>query len=290
MKNLLRETLGNPGKMIRSALMLLTAGEYDQAQRPELISSAAALEMVHTSSLILDDMIDDSPLRRGRPTVQQVYGKPIALCSGDYLLVAAVSRLYDKGYLRSARELMEVIQIACDGEMIQHEHKGDVHVTRDAYYQCISRKTAALFRMACSMACSITDKEEVYRCNMEELGECIGLMFQIRDDLLDWTRQEEEIGKPINEDFTEGVYTLPAIYTFAQKEYGDRLRVFAEREALSQEEQAQVRSLVTQAGGVAYAREELCSLGQKAEALLHTLEDGTYTQALSDLVRLLEEE
>lgn len=290
MKRLLQETLEHPGKMIRSTLMLLTAGEYDQTRRQELICSAAAVEMIHTSSLILDDMIDDSPLRRGRPTVQLKYGKPIALCSGDYLLVATVSRLFDRGYLQSARELMEVIQVACDGEMVQHENKGNVHVTRDAYHQCISGKTAAFFRMACRMACRITGREGAYQSTMEDFGQCIGLMFQLRDDLLDWTRQEQDIGKPINEDFTEGIYTLPAIYTFAQRDYGDRLRAFAQRESLSREEQEQVRSLVSQAGGIDYARSHLRELSRKATELLDTLVDGPYTQALRELVALLEEE
>ena len=86
MKTLLRSVADNPGKMIRSRLMLLAAGERADGHWDELVATAAALEMVHSSSLILDDMIDDSDLRRGKPTVQKQYGKPIALCSGDYLL------------------------------------------------------------------------------------------------------------------------------------------------------------------------------------------------------------
>ncbi len=112
MKTILRSVAENPGKMIRSRLMLLAAGEHGEAYRDELTATAAALEMIHSASLILDDMIDDSPLRRGMPTVQMQYGKPIALCSGDYLLTTAFRSLTDSGFTASAAELMDARQRA----------------------------------------------------------------------------------------------------------------------------------------------------------------------------------
>ncbi len=140
MKTILRSVAENPGKMIRSRLMLLAAGEHGEAYRDELTATAAALEMIHSASLILDDMIDDSPLRRGMPTVQMQYGKPIALCSGDYLLTTAFRSLTDSGFTASAAELMDAVQAACDGEMIQHENRRNVRVSEQAYWDAVRGK------------------------------------------------------------------------------------------------------------------------------------------------------
>ena len=288
MKALLRSVAENPGKMIRSRLMLLIAGECGEAHRDELIATAAALEMIHSSSLILDDMIDDSPLRRGKPTVQMQYGKPIALCSGDYLLVTAFSSVLDRGYPESARELMEAVQAACDGEMIQHENRWNVGVGEQAYWAAIRGKTAYAFLMACRVACRITKRPAEEKKALEEYGLTLGMMFQLRDDLLDWTEEEAALGKPVNEDFAEGVYTLPAIFAFTREGFGDRLRALAVKKTLSAEERMLSRQIIRDAGGVAYAEERLKTMGAAAEAALQAVPESPCRDAMTGLVRLLE--
>ena len=288
MKQLLREFAENPGKMLRTVLMLMAAGDYAPEKRDELHATAAALEMIHGSSLILDDIIDDSPLRRGRPTVQKRYGKPIALCSGDYLLVTAFGWLYDRGFCHTIRDLTEAVQAACDGEMIQHENLRNVHVSEEAYLEAVRGKTAYAFLIACRMACRITGKGERERKALEEFGMLLGTMFQLRDDLMDWTEEETRLGKPVNEDFAEGVYTLPAIFTFSRHGYGDRLRALAEKEALSAEDRLEARRTVREAGGIAYADEYLKQLGRRAEGLLDVLPASRYVEEMRTLVSLLE--
>ena len=207
MKKLLKEVVENPGKMLRTTLMLLAAGDAASGHRDELFATAAALEMIHASSLILDDMIDDSPLRRDKPTVQKQYGKPTALCSGDYLLVTAFAWLMDQGWVSSARELMDAV----------HENLHCADVREEAYLAAIRGKTAYAFLAACRIGCRITGKTAFEKRTLEEFGELLGIMFQLRDDLLDWTAEESRLGKPVNEDFAEGVYTLPAIHVFSQE-------------------------------------------------------------------------
>ena len=287
MKRIIKDVMGNPGKMIRPVMMLLAAGEYEEICRDELLSAAAAVEMIHSSSLILDDMIDDSPLRRGKPTVQHVFGKGIALCSGDYLMVAAISDLYDRGYPAAARELMEVIQIACDGEMIQNENVGNIHVRREDYEKAIGGKTAYFFRSVCGMACRITGKSESVKKNLEEFGEILGTVFQIKDDLLDWTREESEIGKPINEDFSEGIYTLPAIYTFSKEGYGEKLKEYAVKDSLTKKDLHEIRRIVREAGGIKYTEAYLRELCKRAEELIDTLPASDYPQKTADAMRYL---
>ena len=115
-------------------------------------------------------------------------------------------------------------------------------------------------------------------------------MFQLRDDLLDWTAEESRLGKPVNEDFAEGVYTLPAIHVFSQEGPGNRLRALAAKKHLSEEERLEARRLVAEAGGIAYTADYLKRLGARAGELLDCLPAGPYTAAMRDLVRMLEAE
>ena len=290
MKRLLTDVVKTPGKMIRTKLMLLAAGNCPPDRQDELLSAAAALELIHSSSLILDDLIDESPLRRGKPTVQKQYGKPIAVCSGVFLLTTALAWLTDMGYEVSARELMDAVQATCDGEMIQHENRGNVGVSTGAYFDAIRGKTAYAFSTACKMACRIAGRGEQESRALEEFGMLIGLMFQLRDDLLDWTMEEEQLGKPVNEDFADGVYTFPAICSFSDSRCGDRLRKLAEKKKMSMLELQEARHIVADAGGVACTAAYLKKLGSQADTLLDVLPDDRNTDAMRALVRLLEVE
>lgn len=288
MRELLLYSLENPGKMIRSRLMLLIAGAYDAAQRNELLSSAAAVEMVHTSSLILDDIIDDSALRRGRPTVQAVYGKPIALCGGDTLMAAGINLLLERGYPRMASEIIDIIENACAGEMLQHLQKKNVDVTEEAYLAAIRGKTAYAFRGSCRMSALAVGRSEEQCSDSARFGECVGMMFQIRDDLLDWTMDEEQLGKPSNLDFSEGIYTLPALFAFRSEKYGDRLRQLAAQKVLSAQDLMEVRRIVEESGGIERTVEYLRGLGAEAYGLLEKL-SGSQTEAIRSLVDALTE-
>ena len=290
MRRLLTDVVNTPGKMIRTKLMLLAAGDCPTDRQDELLSAAAALELIHSSSLILDDLIDDSPLRRGKPTVQKQYGKPIAVCSGIYLLMTVFAWLADLGYEVTARELMDAVQATCDGEMIQHENRGSVDVSKEAYFDAIRGKTAYAFSTACKMACRIVGRGERESRALEEFGLLIGNMFQLRDDLLDWTMEEAQLGKPVNEDFADGIYTLPAICSFSDPRCGGRLRSLAEKKGMSASELQEARRIVADAGGVAYTAACLKKLGSQADALLDALPDDRNTDAMRALVRLLEVE
>lgn len=280
---LLSETMENPGKMIRPVVLLLAAGEYEKEQRDELIAAAAASEILHTSTLVLDDMLDSSPLRRGKKTIYAEYGSNVALYVGDYLLVRAYSYLLDKGYGYEASILMSVGQTACDGEMIQHENLHNASVRMEDYLAAISGKTACFFKGICTMASYITKKDEKTKAVLEEFGETLGMMFQIRDDLLDWQGRTEMTGKPANEDFLEGIYTMPAIYTFAAREYGVRLKAIAEKGDKTDEDVREAVKLVKESGGIAYTEDHLAGLRKKADVIISSLPSDSYTEALKKL-------
>ena len=158
----------------------------------------------------------------------------------------------------------------------------------DAYWDAVRGKTAYAFLTACRMACRITGRPAAEKQALEEYGLTVGMMFQLRDDLLDWTEEEAKLGKPVNEDFAEGVYTLPAIRTFACGEAGARLRALAEKESLSAEERALSRQIVRDAGGIAYAEARLKEMGEKAAKALTVLPESPYREAMNGLRCLLE--
>ena len=282
------ETVTNPGKMVRPKVMLMVAGDYPSDTRDELLCSAAAIEASHTASLVLDDMVDGAAMRRGAPTVYANNGADVALYVGLSILMGAQEYVLERGYARTAEAIAHTVQVMCDGEMLQHDSRRNVDVEEKALLAAIRGKTASLFERACTLACQITRKDEAYTSAMARLGECLGIMFQIRDDLLDWTASEEQAGKPVNEDFASGIYTLPAVYALSQEGYGDRLRALAQKPTLSAEDLVTARELVLEAGGIAYAHEILGGLAADARTCIDAHLGGIYAEGLRVLVDLLE--
>ena len=284
LEKILSESMEAPGKMVRPVVLFLAAGEYDKERRDELIASAAAAEIMHTATLILDDFIDRSDMRRGRKTVYAEYGDNVAVLAGDYLLIRAFSYLFEKGYTYEAGVIMSVCHKACDGEMFQHDNLRNTSVGIEDYLTAIRGKTALFFRGMCQMACHITDKDERTSALYEEFGETLGMMFQIRDDLLDWQGRTEDIGKPAHEDFSEGIYTMPAIYTFSTAGYGEKLKDIACKESLSDEDIKEAVRLVKDSGGIARTEEYIEGLRKKADDLISALPPDRYTEALKKMV------
>lgn len=284
---ILHESVENNGKMLRPILMLLIAGTYDEACREELLATAAAYELGHTASLILDDVIDGASIRRGTASVQSSYGVPVALCSSDYLLMAAQGYLLQEGYDRSAAEMARLVRVMCSGEVLQYEHLHDCATTIDTYLAVAKRKTASLFESCCGLAALITGKPDDCVASLRSFGETLGIMFQVRDDLKDWTDDEQHAGKPVNEDFAEGIYTIPTIHAFADETVGNQLRRLAALEHPTNEELAEARRLVTQAGGIAFARDYLKDLAVQAVGALSVLPEGPHRDALQGVVRMV---
>lgn len=282
---ILRSNVANTGKMLRPILMLLVAGTYDEACRDELLATAAGYELGHTASLILDDVIDGAALRRGQPSVQASFGVPTALCSSDYLLMAAQGYLLQEGYVRSAAEMARLVRVMCAGEMLQFEHLHDCGATLESYLAAAKRKTASLFESCCGLAAVISGKPDECVASMRAFGETLGVMFQVRDDLKDWTDDEKSAGKPVNEDFATGIYTIPAIHAFASEELGGRLRALAAIEQPSREDLAETRQIVEEAGGIAFAQQYLEELAAQAADKLSVLPQGPHKDALQSVIR-----
>ncbi|MCR5353506.1 MAG: polyprenyl synthetase family protein [Clostridiales bacterium] len=290
MKKLLYENTENAGKMIRPFLSLLAAEDYKAEQREKLLWSAAAGEILHIASLLLDDIIDEAGTRRGRQSVQAQYGKPAALCAGNYLVATSYFCLVDRGYTDTARDLMTVTQLVCDGEMIQDENKFNMDITEQTYIRSISGKTASAFSFCCGTSSRISGHDEKTQKTMADIGSTVGLMFQIRDDIFDFIKDEKTLGKPACGDFKNGIYTLPAIFAFKNGKYADELKSLAEkRGSLTLQELERTKNAVISSGGVEYAENYIEKLSLKAYSALDSLPDTKYMSALRILVKALRE-
>ncbi len=208
------------GKRLRPAFTILggTFGEYD---REVIIPVAAALEVIHMATLIHDDIIDDAKLRRGKETVHSVLGKDVAVYAGDFLLARAFMLIADHVGLEMMKQVAKASAYICDSEIAQNEQRFDADVSVKQYLKRIGGKTAALFAISLYMGAYKAGCPKKLVNKLGVLGNNIGMAFQIVDDILDLTGNQQKVGKPLLSDAAQGVYTLPIIYAL-RSEYRDR--------------------------------------------------------------------
>jgi len=207
---LLDYSLKSGGKIIRPALTLLSGKLYHY--NPDiLLPMATATEVLHVATLVHDDAIDKSPVRRGRPTVYEVWGEDKAVLLGDYLFAKAGEFTAATQNLRVIKLFAETLRIISTGELDQIFKAFNLKQTYEQYIQRISRKTAALFILATESGTALSEAPEASIKIMNEYGYNLGIAFQIVDDILDFISTEENIGKPVGSDLAQGTLTLPSM-------------------------------------------------------------------------------
>lgn len=273
----LETLLGAPGKMLRARLLLRCAAVGPDAveQHERLCGMAALIELTHLASLIHDDVIDDAKLRRGRPSVQGQYGKDTAVYAGDFLISRVFSWGAREGLLDAVERLALTVEEMCLGEIGQAQCRFREDVTVEDYYTNIRGKTAALFRTACGLGAAEAGCTDGVIDRLERFGETLGIVFQIRDDLLDFSG-DRTAGKEVHKDFRDGIYTLPVLMALRSREGRAALlplmRESRER-ALTGEELWEMEAAVIRLGGVEETWRELHGCIAVGEALLDALED-----------------
>lgn len=210
MSELLEYVLQAGGKRMRPAITLLAGNIYPHSHSLPVIM-AAAVELLHVATLIHDDTVDNSPLRRGRRTVTDVWGKDVAVLLGDYVFATSAVFVCDTNNVRVIRRFSETLMDLSSGE-IQEYFSGNYSApSRMEYESCIYKKTASLFQTASETGAILTDAPEDVVSALKRYGYNIGMAFQVIDDILDVTGNSQEIGKPVGNDLLQGVLTLPAI-------------------------------------------------------------------------------
>jgi geranylgeranyl pyrophosphate synthase len=210
LSELLDYSLKSSGKRVRPILTLLCGKLYDY-DPDYLLPMATAVEILHTATLVHDDAIDNSPMRRGRPTVYDIWGEEEAILLGDYLFAEAGALTATTQNLRVIKLFAETLKTISSGELNQSYYAFNLEQNRQQYIQRVSQKTASLFSMATESGAALSQAPEESIQVLIEYGHNLGIAFQIVDDILDFTSTEEELGKPAGSDLAQGTLTLPAM-------------------------------------------------------------------------------
>ena len=270
---------GRSGKMMRPILTLLVAKEFGTVA-PASLNAAISLELLHTASLVHDDVVDEAGERRGQASVNSTYGNQVAVLLGDYLLSLSLAQAAQTSNIEAVRIISRLGGTLSEGEIFQLENIGKEELSESAYFYIVKRKTAALFS-ACAQLGAITSgagEQEVEKAH--RLGEIIGVCFQIRDDIFDYYKAD--IGKPTGNDLREGKFTLPAIYAITNHP-SERMKELVKRVKKLQATDAEIEEIIEftkQHGGIEYAEQKMVELCNEALQLLSDFKNESIREAL----------
>ena len=291
----LQDALSLSGKLIRPKLLLQCGmlGPHWQAKTERLYLLAAMVELVHAASLIHDDIVDNAPYRRGKPSVQSKYGKKAAVYAGDFIIArihyhAALNQLNE-----TAAVLSKTIEAMCSGEIGQAACSYKEDVTTEEYFFNIQGKTGALFKAACTIGAAETGCPEAAVNTLAAFGENFGCIFQLKDDILDFTSSQTVQGKKVHKDFRSGVYTFPVLMAMRHPEGREAILPYMRDNAkrrLTNKEIAAMEAAVVRFGGIEAAYEKVRHLVGISRALIAELgrSGGVNSALLVGLEKLLD--
>lgn len=278
------EMINGGGKLLRPAYCLLFS-RFQDTDREKMIALAAAIETLHTATLIHDDIIDKSPTRRNQVTIQKQFGPDTAVYAGDYLFVVCFKLLaHYASSLRSIQQDSGSLEKILKGELDQMATRYQTQITINDYLKQVSGKTGQLFALSCFIGAYESGGTTNFAKTAEKIGMNIGIAFQLLDDILDYTSDGETLGKPVYEDVRSGVYSAPLILAM-QRDRQAFLPLLVKKEHISDTEMIQLRDLVIKYEGVKQAYTMAQQRTDLATAGLQKLPAGA---ARDDLIRLTE--
>lgn len=273
------------GKRLRPMLTLGCASllGYDGTRHHRL---AAAVEFIHTATLLHDDVVDASGLRRGKATANALYGNPASVLVGDFLFSRAFELMVEDGSLRVLRILSRASAVIAEGEVAQLTAQRDVTTTESRYLEIISAKTAALFAAACQIAAVVAERDETVEQALASYGRDLGIAFQLVDDAIDYVSDAQTMGKNAGDDFRDGKITLPVILAYARgtEEAREFWRRAMSGRAAGEAELARAGELLRTTGAVADTLARARHYGQRAKDVLAAFPNGPARAALTETV------
>lgn len=274
------------GKRLRPALLLLMAGALG-CQHPQRFNLAAVVEFIHTATLLHDDVVDESTLRRGRATANEMFGNPASVLVGDFLYSRAFQMMVESQNMRVMQILADATNIIAEGEVLQLMNMHDASLDEAAYLHVIRSKTAKLFeassRLAAVLAGSPPDIEQA----CAEYGQSLGTAFQVIDDVLDYDGDVAEMGKNLGDDLREGKATLPLILAMQQAQPADAALIRSAIETGSTDDLPRIAEIVRQCGALEGARAAAAKQAQRAIDATKVLPSNDYTNSLLELAAQL---
>ncbi len=275
--------LTSKGKQIRPILVMLCAGMFGRIDE-RVLNAAAAVELLHNASLIHDDVVDDSKLRRSKPTINAVWDNHIAVLVGDFFVSTSLQRAIDTGDMRIIEAIGNLGKLLSLGEIDQIYNAREHTQCEEAYFRVIDHKTASLFVACARVGCFAVNASDEATATLAEVARLLGLCFQIRDDIFDYF-DADKVGKPTGNDLREGKITLPLLHVMEVGKAPEAVEMLSDKgiPSLTDEQIAELTRLARERGGIDYAYERMAALRAEARAHLAKLPASEASAQLSNL-------
>jgi len=272
------------GKRLRPALVVLSSKLLDYEGSDHIFMSAL-VELIHTASLIHDDIIDNSERRRGNETVHERWGPNITVLLGDYLYIKSIGLSLQANYERVNKILTDVTTLMIEGELTEYYLSGNFEITEQDYFEIIDKKTASLFSASCQIGGILGKALPEEEQSLMDYGTNLGLAFQIIDDLLDISGNEKILGKPVLSDLNEGRITLPLIYAIKKSSRAERDRISGLLQAKDLDSQArsEILEIVTACGALDYTAQRAEEFALKSQEIISRFPESPHRETLSQL-------
>lgn len=272
------------GKQLRPMFVFLSAKLHGEVNE-STYRAAALVELLHTATLVHDDVVDESLERRGFLSINALWKNKIAVLVGDYLLSKGLLLSTNAGEFKHLHILSEAVKQMSEGELLQIEKARKLNLKEDIYFEIIRSKTASLLSSACAVGTWSTSQNEILTEKMKLFGEKTGIAFQIKDDLFDYGN--EDIGKPTGNDLKEKKLTLPLIYTLNNIGAAERRKIIyiVKNENKNPEKIKYVLQKVIETGGIEYATKKMIQYRDEALAILYEFPESDIRKGLEELVR-----
>lgn len=268
------------GKRLRPALLLLAAKLLDY-KGSGAVRLGAVVEIIHTATLVHDDIIDEAEIRRGRPSPNTIWGNPKCVLAGDWLYMQAFQISLEERNLQVLDLLTELTKQMVEGELLQMEKLGSL-ISRDAHLDLIYRKTACLFAVCMQLGAVLAGAPEEQQLRLREYGRAVGMAFQITDDVLDLTASELVLGKPVASDLREGKATLAVIHALEHctPEERTKIQTVLEQRTFNGVTHEDILAILARYESISVANQEAARFAKHAVAQLDTFPDNDFKRAL----------
>ena len=274
------------GKRLRPALVLLMCGALNHGG-PQRFNLAAVVEFIHTATLLHDDVVDESTLRRGRSTANEVFGNPASVLVGDFLYSRAFQMMVEVGDMRIMETLAEATNVIAEGEVLQLMNMHDAALSEEGYLRVIRSKTAKLFEASARLAALLAQSPPAIEYSCAEYGQALGTAFQVIDDVLDYDGEVAEMGKNLGDDLREGKVTLPLIIAMQRASPAECAIIREAIETGGTEHMADIVAIVQRTGALQATRDAAAAEARRALDALQNLPKNRYSNALEQLASQL---
>lgn len=283
---IMRYVVKRKGKQLRPMFVFLSAKMCGQVNE-STYRAASLVELLHTATLVHDDVVDDSLERRGFFSVYALWKNKVSVLVGDYLLAKGLLLSLDNNDFRSLQILSDAVRKMSEGELLQMEKSRTLNLDEPTYFEIIRNKTASLLSSACAAGAWSASNNEELTAKMKTFGEKVGIAFQIKDDLFDYN--SDNVGKPTGNDIKEKKLTLPLIYTLNNTDAKTRREIIyiVKNQNKRKEKIRYVIDQVVAAGGIDYTREKMKQYKQEALEILHSFPDSEIRSGFAGLVNFV---